>query len=450
MSLNRAFLEANNAVLLGCDNRRLTVGMIEPGDQRLLEAMRVGTDLEIVTVKLSPEEVRFQLAAQVSPRGPSVLERIFRQLPVRSPEVAFAPLALLLQAGVATEAAGKLLLDADSRGPRLDGRVRITAVALQRGVPLAAALEARGEALAWISGFLATLPASLDRSAIFARLILPAAGLERIGQRTRRLTWEIAAFSLLVLAAWYFAEPGALPVLTVIALIAWAHAYQLRTRRADSDLVRSEILHMVGTLAALPIAPALCIRAGLTRLSGDSPQSCERNDLAAQLKLGIIDTAVLINMDLATGALQMADVFARRAEEARARFAWAVRLAALLAAAIVFGLSGAPAPRAELADAQAGVRFDTPASSAPRSAEKIAATATAAAGPATPAPFVLIGIAGRLPGEAEVLVRAAWGETTVMRVGDSFMGWTLNHVAADRITVQARGQTRELRMPGGK
>ena len=77
-----------------------------------------------------------------------------------------------------------------------------------------------------------------------------------------------------------------------------------------------------------------------------------------------------------------------------------------------------------------------------------------AAPPVTPPPrqtdapaFALVGIAGRLPGDVDVLVRPAWGKTNVLRIGDSLMGWTLVSAAADRVTMARAGERRELVLP---
>lgn len=61
--------------------------------------------------------------------------------------------------------------------------------------------------------------------------------------------------------------------------------------------------------------------------------------------------------------------------------------------------------------------------------------------------FVLVGIAGRLPDDVDVLVRPAWGKTTVLRVGDALMGWTLVSAAADRVTFARQGERSTLVLP---
>lgn len=58
--------------------------------------------------------------------------------------------------------------------------------------------------------------------------------------------------------------------------------------------------------------------------------------------------------------------------------------------------------------------------------------------------LVLLGIAGRLPDDADVLVKTPWGKTTTMRLGDTLLGWKLVAVAPDRITLEKNGARDEL------
>ncbi|MGB3738700.1 MAG: hypothetical protein WA948_05035 [Pontixanthobacter sp.] len=50
----------------------------------------------------------------------------------------------------------------------------------------------------------------------------------------------------------------------------------------------------------------------------------------------------------------------------------------------------------------------------------------------------LIGIAGRLPDDAEVLLRMADGRTTSLRIGESANGWRLVSIASDRAVFSDR------------
>ena len=84
----------------------------------------------------------------------------------------------------------------------------------------------------------------------------------------------------------------------------------------------------------------------------------------------------------------------------------------------------------------------------------VPSVATKAPPPVTPPPeqtgapaFALVGVAGRLPGDVDVLVKPVWGKTTVLRVGDSLMGWTLVSAGADRVTIARKGERRELVLP---
>ncbi len=45
---------------------------------------------------------------------------------------------------------------------------------------------------------------------------------------------------------------------------------------------------------------------------------------------------------------------------------------------------------------------------------------------------MLVGVAGRLPDDAEVMIRLPGEPTRAIRRGDTVMGWTLTAIAADR------------------
>ncbi|MGB3794911.1 MAG: hypothetical protein WA957_01245 [Alteraurantiacibacter sp.] len=55
-------------------------------------------------------------------------------------------------------------------------------------------------------------------------------------------------------------------------------------------------------------------------------------------------------------------------------------------------------------------------------------------------PPELLGLAGRLPDDVEVLARDADGETVTLRIGQSAQGWTLMSVAADRAVFEKNGE----------
>ena len=52
----------------------------------------------------------------------------------------------------------------------------------------------------------------------------------------------------------------------------------------------------------------------------------------------------------------------------------------------------------------------------------------------------LVGIAGRLPDDAEAIVRTPEGQTKVIRRGDTAIGWTLIAIAADRAVFAKGGE----------
>lgn len=56
----------------------------------------------------------------------------------------------------------------------------------------------------------------------------------------------------------------------------------------------------------------------------------------------------------------------------------------------------------------------------------------------------LIGIAGRLPDDAEVLLRLPDGTTRSARIGESVEGWTLRSVAPDRAVFEQGGRQEVL------
>ncbi len=56
----------------------------------------------------------------------------------------------------------------------------------------------------------------------------------------------------------------------------------------------------------------------------------------------------------------------------------------------------------------------------------------------------LIGIAGRLPDDVEVLLRLREGSTRSVRIGESIEGWTLRSVAPDRAIFERGGRQKVL------
>ena len=98
-----------------------------------------------------------------------------------------------------------------------------------------------------------------------------------------------------------------------------------------------------------------------------------------------------------------------------------------------------PAP-APIASARPGPpqappeRIENPAEAKPRPAPSASGKAE----------VTLLGIAGRLPDDADVLVRTPWGKTTTIRLGDTIFGWKLVAVTSDRITLEKAGARDDL------
>ena len=58
----------------------------------------------------------------------------------------------------------------------------------------------------------------------------------------------------------------------------------------------------------------------------------------------------------------------------------------------------------------------------------------------------LIGVAGRLPDDAEALVRIAPGRSRTVRTGQSVLGWTVIAIAADCVTFERDGLQQVARL----
>lgn len=119
----------------------------------------------------------------------------------------------------------------------------------------------------------------------------------------------------------------------------------------------------------------------------------------------------------------------------------AVRAAALLAlAAIGLGHAGWWVPRQPeplpLAASEPGIE---------RLAPLFARQDEAASAPDQLVPE-LLGVAGRLPDDAEVLVRTASGKSDRLRIGASAAGWTVVAIAADSATFEREGVRKIVRL----
>lgn len=52
----------------------------------------------------------------------------------------------------------------------------------------------------------------------------------------------------------------------------------------------------------------------------------------------------------------------------------------------------------------------------------------------------LIGVAGRLPDDAQILLRMPEGNTQTVAIGGNLKGWTLKSIAADRAVLEKDGE----------
>lgn len=58
----------------------------------------------------------------------------------------------------------------------------------------------------------------------------------------------------------------------------------------------------------------------------------------------------------------------------------------------------------------------------------------------------LLGIAGRLPDDAEAMLRTASGKSERLRIGGSAAGWTVVAIAADSVTFEREGIHKVVRL----
>lgn len=70
--------------------------------------------------------------------------------------------------------------------------------------------------------------------------------------------------------------------------------------------------------------------------------------------------------------------------------------------------------------------------------------------PLADAPPQLLGIAGRLPGDAEVLVRLGNGETRTIGLGEDAQGWRAVAVTAHSVTFEREGRRETVVMDSGE
>lgn len=124
-----------------------------------------------------------------------------------------------------------------------------------------------------------------------------------------------------------------------------------------------------------------------------------------------------------------------------------LRIVALIAAIMALALAALPSPPpdqvpvAEVSEARIPVQPPHPEIGALGTV--FAPLETFATDEASPVRPTLIGIAGRLPDDVEVLLRLSDGATRSARIGDTVEGWTLRSVAPDR-AVFVRGGRQEV------
>ncbi len=120
--------------------------------------------------------------------------------------------------------------------------------------------------------------------------------------------------------------------------------------------------------------------------------------------------------------------------------ALAAALVAVLAGSWMIGRpNSAGISRSAVANSQtSGPKAESPIVRPPPLAS---APAQSAGGPAPPS---IVGIVGRLPDGAEVLVRIAPGRTSSVKIGEEALGWKLIGVAADRAVFERAGLRREV------
>lgn len=125
-----------------------------------------------------------------------------------------------------------------------------------------------------------------------------------------------------------------------------------------------------------------------------------------------------------------------------------LRIIALVAA--VLGLVLAALPRAEpdhpplVQAAVARIPIQPPHPEVGALTTVFSPAETVAIDEAVPDRLILIGIAGRLPNDVEVLLRLPEGATRTVRIGDTVDGWTLRTVAPDRAVFERGGRQEVL------
>lgn len=159
-------------------------------------------------------------------------------------------------------------------------------------------------------------------------------------------------------------------------------------------------------------------------------------------RLGAIERASGLTLRAVTAAGHVPLQYSTPRARLRNRLMASVLVAALVGASAVSWISG----RSNSGDVPRNVAQTKMVRTKP--APDIGMVAPSASLPANsagaPAPPTIVGIVGRLPDGAEVLVRTAPGKTSSVKLGETVSGWQLVGVAADRATFEIGGLRREV------
>ncbi len=152
-------------------------------------------------------------------------------------------------------------------------------------------------------------------------------------------------------------------------------------------------------------------------------------------RLGAIERASGLTLRAVTAASRQPLLYAPPRRRQRSRAVAGVMAAVLVAALLASWTMSRPGP----VIAQRGPV--TSQSGAEKAAPPIAVPPNSAVVRDPPA---IVGIVGRLPDGAEVLVRTAPGQTSSVRIGETVLGWKLAEVGADRAVFEMGALRREV------
>lgn len=152
-------------------------------------------------------------------------------------------------------------------------------------------------------------------------------------------------------------------------------------------------------------------------------------------RLGAIERASGLTLRAITADSRQPLLYASPRKRHRSRAVAGVVTAVLVAALVASWSMGRPGT----------VMAQRSAVTSQRGAEKASPPIAVPPNPGTvPDPPAIVGIVGRLPDGAEVLVRTAPGQTSSVRIGESVQGWKLAGVGADRAVFEMGALRREV------